>query len=102
MNEIISPIETFTWNTTSDLNVSTWGAGTWGSGWWGDSASSGFAYEDNVWRWSRRLSRQKCNSISIEISFSSSDGLGAVPTVIMLELGNRNTMDKIPTRTFGV
>jgi hypothetical protein len=101
MNEQVSPVETFTWDSSADLNSSIWGSGTWGSGFWGDSSGTGFAHNDSVWRWVRRLSRQKCNAVSIEISFNSADGLGAVPTVIMLEVGNRNTLDKVPTRTFG-
>lgn len=100
MDEAKGAIETFTWDTEDDLVTGGWGDATWGAGFWGDPSGTAINAKDSVWRWTRRLSRQKCSAISIEIQISSRYGKAVVPTVIMLEIGNKNTMQKVPTRSY--
>lgn len=94
--------ERFSWDSEDDLNTSTWGGGNWGSGFWGDSTGTHFAARDSIWRFRRRLNHQRCSAVSIELVFSSRYGKAVVPTALILEIGNKNMMGKMPTRTFGV
>lgn len=92
--------ETFTWSPDSDLNTSTWGGQTWGAGLWGDAAATtGQQLHDTAWRFRRRLTRQKCSAISIELVYTGSK-LGAIPTAVLLELGGKQGLDRMGPRTY--
>lgn len=95
------PDESFTWSNSSGLANGTWGEGVWGQAFWGDRRSDGqFRMRDSVWRFRYRLAKQKCSVISIEMRFKSDRGAFAVPTVVMLELGKKEGMDRMPARNF--
>lgn len=89
--------EEFTWDTSQDLVSSMWGDGTWGSGIWGNALGT---QPDAVWRWRRRLSRQKCNALSVEFSDLADPGFSFVPVVVAFEVGRRGGLDRIPARTY--
>lgn len=92
--------ETFTWSPDSNLNTSLWGGQTWGAGLWGDSGAGTIdQLHDTAWRFRRRLKRQKCSAISIELVYTGSK-LGAIPTAVLLELGGKQGIDRMGPRTF--
>lgn len=87
---------TYTINPTS--NTSEWGDGAWGDGVWGDSqqtVETNLFARDNVWRWVRRTPKQKCSCVSLEVSYNG-PGRGPVHTAILLELGQKQGLDRIP------
>lgn len=53
---------------------------------------------DSVWRWRRRLRRQKCSVVSIAIDDNYSDGPGFVLTALSLEIGRKKGLDRTPAR----
>jgi hypothetical protein len=55
-------------------------------------------FRDAVWRWRRRLQRQKCSVISIAIDDNYTDGEGFVLTALALEIGRKQGLDRIPWR----
>jgi hypothetical protein len=94
-----TPSETFSWNSGDDLNTDTWGSGTWGSGSWGDTSTTTTGFiRDSIWRWRRRVSRQKCSSLSVEVVYTGS-GKGPVHTAILFEVGTKQGIDRM-NRTF--
>ena len=87
--------EEWSWDSSDDLNESTWGSGTWGSGFWGDSSPDAtFVYaRDSVWRWRHRLSKQKCSSCSVEITYTGPDK-GPIHTALIFEVGRKAGIDR--------
>lgn len=55
-------------------------------------------FRDSVWRWRRRLRRQKCSVISVAIDDNYSNGPGFVLTALSLELGKKRGLDRVPWR----
>lgn len=55
-------------------------------------------FRDSVWRWRRRLARQKCSVISVAIEDDYSDGPGFTLTALALELAKKPGLDRIPWR----
>jgi len=53
---------------------------------------------DSIWRWTRRLRRQKCSVISVSIDDNYSVGPGFILTALSLELGKRKGLDRVPWR----
>lgn len=53
---------------------------------------------DSVWRWRRRLNRQKCSVISVAIDDHYTAGPGFVLNALALELGRKPGLDRIPWR----
>ena len=93
-------VESFSWNPDNDLNTALWGGANWGDALWGDtSAGTIDQLHDNAWRFRRRLSRQKCSCISIELVYTGNQ-LGPIPTAILLELGSKSGLDRMGPRTF--
>lgn len=88
-----------TWDTSKNLNASTWGEAIWGQGTWGDVDNN--TLKDSVWRWRRRTKRQKCESISIEITDSGliTPTSKWIPTAIGLEIGKETGLQRVPNRT---
>jgi hypothetical protein len=58
--------------------------------------TSPWMFRDSVWRWRRRLSRQKCSVISVAIDDNYSPGEGFVLTALALELGMKPGLDRVP------
>jgi hypothetical protein len=85
--------EQWDWNSSTDLNNSTWGSGTWGSGFWGDSSGTDLYARDSVWRWRHRCAKQKCSCISVEIEYNGPDK-GPVHTALIFELGRKSGLDR--------
>lgn len=63
-----------------------------------DDVDSPIELRDAVWRWRRRLQRQKCSVISIQLDDDYSDGPGFTLTAIALEIGKKPGLDRIPWR----
>jgi hypothetical protein len=55
-------------------------------------------FRDAVWRWRRRLRRQKCSVISVAIDDNYSNGPGFVLTALSLEIGRKTGLDRVPWR----
>lgn len=55
-------------------------------------------FRDSVWRWRRRLARQKCSVISVAIDDNYTPGPGFTLTALALEVGRRSGLDRIPWR----
>lgn len=53
---------------------------------------------DSVWRWRRRLNKQKCSVISVAIDDNYSDGPGFTLTALALEIGRKPGLDRIAWR----
>jgi hypothetical protein len=85
--------EEWTWDSSDDLETSTWGSGTWGSGFWGGSSTTTLYPKDNIWRWRHRLSKQKCSCISVEVEYNGPDK-GPVHTALLLEIGRKTGLDR--------
>lgn len=95
LDENTAHSEEWFWDSSDDLNTSTWGSGTWGSGSWGDSSQpADLVYgQDSVWRWRHRLAKQKCSCVSVEISYMG-PGRGPVHTALVFEIGKKNGLDR--------
>lgn len=82
----------------------------------GNSASAGFSwvidtapddttpgpgvpFRDSVWRWRRRLDRQKCSVISVAIDDNYTAGPGFVLNALALEIGRKPGLDRVPWRS---
>jgi hypothetical protein len=63
-----------------------------------NEGSPGYPFRDSVWRWRRRLNRQKCSVISVAIEDNYSDGPGFTLTALALEVGKKTGLDRIPWR----
>lgn len=88
-------------NPTTKFNPSTWGAVSWGFGPWGDESAesvsgvgSGLYFRDGVFKFRRRLKRQKCSVFSLEFTDQGS-AVNFQPVVIALELGAKPGLDRI-------
>ena len=77
--------ETFTWSITSQAAAVS-------------SGSPGYPFRDSVWRWRRRLARQKCSVISVAIEDSYSPNAGFTLTALALEVGRKPGLDRTPWR----
>ncbi len=55
-------------------------------------------FRDSVWRWRRRLNRQKCSVISIAIDDNYTPGPGFTLTALALEIGRKPGLDRIAWR----
>ena len=55
-------------------------------------------HRDSVWRWRRRLNRQKCSVLSISLDDNYSDGPGFTLTAIGLDIGKKSGLDRMPWR----
>lgn len=55
-------------------------------------------FRDSVWRWRRRLNRQKCSVISVAIDDAYTAGPGFTLTALALELGRKSGLDRVPWR----
>jgi hypothetical protein len=86
--------EEWTWDSSDDLNTSTWGGATWGAGFWGDASGTLLYARDNLWRWRHRLARQKASCISIEIIYNGPDK-GPVHTALGFEIGRKGGLDRL-------
>ena len=53
---------------------------------------------DRVWRWRRRLMRQKCSVISVAIDDNYTNGEGFTLTALALELAKKKGLDRSPWR----
>jgi hypothetical protein len=89
--------EQFSWQY---LDTSGYGDGDWGSGLWGDTNTSYYT-TDRAWKWRKRFKKQKCESVSIEMT---DNGLVTpsskwVPIAIALEIGRKAGLERM-TRTF--
>lgn len=61
--------------------------------------STGYTpFRDAVWRWRRRLHRQKCSVISVAIDDAYSPGPGFVLTALALEVAIKPGLDRVPWR----
>lgn len=85
--------EVWEWDSSEDLETSTWGSGTWGSGFWGGSSTSTLYPKDNLWRWRHRCVKQKASCISVEVIYSGS-GKGPVHTALLFEIGRKQGLDR--------
>jgi hypothetical protein len=65
-----------------------------------ESGLPGF-FRDNVWRWRRRLNRQKCSVISVAIDDRYAPNAGFTLTAISVEAGRKRGMDRAPWRGGG-
>lgn len=63
----------------------------------GDDLSAS-PFRDSVWRWRRRLHRQKCSVISVAIDDAYTSGPGFVLNAIALELGRKPGLDRVAWR----
>lgn len=93
--------ETRTWDTSTDLNTSTWGTGNWGAGVWGDAVVYApiQSMRDRILRATFGTARQKCAVVSVELDDGSCDGPGFVGNAILLEVGAKGGLLKVPDRT---
>ena len=55
-------------------------------------------FRDSIWRWRRRLRRQKCSVISVAIDDNYTIGRGFTLTALALELARRKGLDRVPWR----
>lgn len=100
-DESDTPSEVHDWQPSLDLNVSVWGSDTWGLGAWGDVAVNPPAFmQDSIWRLRKRLSVQKCSSISVELMYNGPDR-GPVPTALVLEIGQKGGLNRINSSSAG-
>jgi hypothetical protein len=76
--------ETFTWDVDSPEAS--------------DDNTGGVEFRDRVWRWRRRLNRQKCSVISVAIDDNYTAGPGFTLTALALEIGRRPGLDRVPWR----
>ena len=84
------PQDDWVWAADGNLNPSTWGDLTWGAGTWGDSGSDGDpAVRDRVLYVRRRLARQKCSRLSIDIRDDGQAIEGPALTTLSLEFGRK-------------
>ncbi len=58
----------------------------------------GYPFRDSVWRWRRRLNKQKCSVISVAIDDSYSPNAGFTLTALALEIGRKQGLDRSPWR----
>lgn len=93
--------EDTTWSVSGDLDNTGWGlgAGTFGtaSSLWPSASSSS---SDGVYRTRRRLTRQRCSSVSFEFSDQACPGDSFVITELALELGTKEGLARLPSRSF--
>lgn len=71
-----------------------WGGGTWGAETWGSPFAAEYL-DDNVWRWTYRLQRQKCSVVSFELTDQGADGPSFTATSFALEIGKRGGTDRV-------
>ncbi len=84
------PEDDWVWAADGNLNQATWGDLTWGSGTWGDSGSDGDpAVLDRVLYVRRRLARQKCSRLSLDIRDDGQAIEGPALTVLSLEFARK-------------
>lgn len=91
LDEKENPSDTFDISTPE--NDSNWGDGTWGSGFWGDSGSTYLSARDDRMRWVKRLSKQKCSCIAVEIVYTGKEK-GPIHTALVFEYGTKNGIDR--------
>lgn len=89
------------WTYTTDMLTNGYGDENYGDGLFGDSSTS-YIVRSDVWKWRRRLKKQKCESLQIELT---DNGLITptskwVPIAFALEIGIRQGLEKLGTRTF--
>ena len=83
---------TLDWTLQSGYAGSTWGSDTWGFGVWGGSTAS------KIWRWARRLARQKCSVVAFELSDLGATTQSFAPVCLGLEIGKRGGLDRVRTK----
>lgn len=59
----------------------------------GDDSGTGF--RDSVWRWRRRLARQKCSVISVAIDDDYTPGPGFTLTALSLQIARKPGLDRV-------
>ncbi len=64
----------------------------------GTDLSGATEFRDSVWRWRRRLNRQKCSVISVAIDDNYTVGPGFVLTALSLEIARKPGLDPVPWR----
>lgn len=93
--------ESKTWTVSSDIDNVAWGTGT---GTFGTSSSlwpsTATASTDGVYRTRRRLARQRASSVSFEFSDSGASGDSFVISELGLEVGGKDGLTRLPSRTF--
>lgn len=75
---------------TNELSATT----TWGSDFWGFGTYGG-ADADNLWRWTKRMNRQKCSAIMFELSDQGAATASFAPVVFAMEVGIKPNLDRI-------
>jgi hypothetical protein len=79
----------WTAQTTELSSVTRWGDSFWGSGPWGGTEGN------RLWRWTRRMDRQKCSTIMFELSDLGAASASFAPVSFALEVGILPNMDRV-------
>lgn len=79
----------WTAQTTELSSVTRWGDSFWGSGPWGGTEGN------RLWRWTRRMDRQKCSTIMFELSDLGAATASFAPVSFALEVGILPNLDRV-------
>lgn len=87
------------WDYSDDLNTAAIGDGTIGDNFIGDPTST--IYRDTIWKFRRRLDKQKCENVAIELTDKGRMNENRwIPVAFALEIGTKNGLDRLGNRTF--
>lgn len=64
----------------------------------GDDLTGNAPFRDSVWRWRRRLNRQKCSVISVAIDDAYTPGPGFTLTALAVEVARKPGLDRVVWR----